>query len=201
MVGVCVRKVQILATVLFAILAVMYFWPVKYHCSTELKVTLPGLALKGRSEDLANIQFRVKGAIDHMKDPHVFSELCRKYVQSVPDSSEDEVRKLIENVRVMPSGDRNGLLWTVESVSTAPDKARRLSTFYADLLIKYFDDERNGLVEKMTAWFDQQIYHKRKRNEDVRNLENKKYAILARERSNALVVQTFGMPKEWYTLW
>jgi len=198
--GVFAKNVPRLTIAVCAILIFWFFWPVQYHCSTELMVSPADLTLRCPSaKDQVEVQFRVRNALDHMKDPRVLNELCRQYVRSAPDSSVDVVRENLVNVRVMPLKEGDGTSWTVEAVSKTPVEARRLSAFYADSLVKYFENERSGLVDKMTAWFDQQIHHKRKRNEDVTELENNKLTALAEEQSKSLTVRVSGASKEWRT--
>jgi len=184
-------KIKFVFAVIVAVCAGVAVWvmllPTEYACVTGFCVSTGGDGVGCKA--MEDVAFRVKSAIDHMRRPSSIDDLSMRYIQSNSKCSPSYAQRCVSRVSVTASpGDPAA--WSVVAIARSEDDARALAGVYVESIIRHFDDERAGLEEKIAAWFDQQTYHKRQRNEDVSDMEGKKANALASAGAKSLYVKT-----------
>ena len=166
----------------------LWSWIVPVECELTIRATIGDCNPKTISaEDLSPVAFLVKGAAELLRSQCFIDELARKYIQLQPNCPMDRAKKMLRNVRV-EQNKSDAMLWNVKTVAQSVKEARTIVDFYSERIIEHFTEDRMRLERKITAWFDQQKYHKARRNENVAELENAKRNALMQEQSRSVRV-------------
>ena len=102
-----------------------------------------------------------------------------------PALSSEDVLRLLGSVEMSV---HTGATVTV-SVSVRTDScdvARQMVERLAELIVRRVEDERTSLEKNMAKWFDTQLYHMRKRGENVDSLERERTQALEDATRNAV---------------
>lgn len=180
-------SVALLAAVWYA------FYPYQYESSTEVRFVVDNrTTVDGVAGDFSDLSFRVKSALEYMKKRSVMEDLEEKYLQCFPRCSRVKAKLLLESIAVEMRVD-DSLSLHVRSSARTFDDASCISEFYADNIVQYFADEKNSRIKKISAWFDQQMYHRKRRLESVSDLEKNKRMILEKETCRSLQAVKVGV--------
>ena len=171
-------KIKILWTVVISILsACCLFMTIEYESTIEL-------SLDSNMCDAKSVRFgysfestRIKNAIDDITIGRSKRDLVDKYIKMHPSCAIDKAQALLANVQIELK--YNGVpVAVIKSVARTRNEAEVVSDFFAQHIIAYFADEIRKRKEKINAWFDQQIYHKRKKGETIVGLEEARQKVL-----------------------
>ena len=118
-------------------------------------------------------EFRVKSAVEHMIKKSSLDDLADRLAFEFPtDRERAEMRKCLNDIRIDVV--KEPLLSIVVTTPIGPRKiVRGTGQFVADAVRRHFDAEADGLREKMTAWFEQEIRKRQKNGEEVAGLKTK----------------------------
>ena len=167
--------------------AVSWYLMSPVECRMEIAVSV-GDRNAIEIKDLATIAVKVKSASECIRERNAVESLVRKYISMNPDCPENKVRKMLENVRV-EQNDKRRLVWTVKAIAQTSNEANSVAEFYVDSIIQYFAEDQKRFERKMSAWFDQQIYHRRKRNDNALDLEKAKQERLRKEQATVIKIK------------
>ena len=185
------NKMALIVGAIIVILAGLWYWLTPVECLMKIKVTIGNDGVKSAvANNPTNIGFRMNGAARALNSQYHIIETARKYMRQKPDCSMEKAQKLFRCVQI-EQDKADARIWNIKSVARTSEEARLIAEVYSESLIKYFRDEQVGLNRKMMSWFDQQIYHKRKRGECVAELEKVKHIVLRQEEGRAVdIVKT-----------
>lgn len=187
------KMIWLFVGVISLAVAVSWYLMSPVECRMEIAVSVgDGNAIE--IKDLATIAVKVKSASECIRERNAVESLVRKYISMNPDCPENKVRKMLENVRV-EQNDKRRMLWTVKAIAQTSKEAKNVAEFYVDSIIQYFAEDQKRFERKMSAWFDQQIYHKRNRNESVSDLERAKQDGLRKEQAKSIKIKKSSVSK------
>ena len=186
-----INKIHIMSSVvaMTVIIAALWYWMMPVECVSEIQVSIGDEnAEVSTSNDISAVVFRMNSAIEYIEGWSSISNLVEKYVLQNPDCPVNKAYRLLENVHVEQK-EKIRSVWTVKAVAQTSKEAKNVAEFYVERIIQYFSEEQNRFERKMLAWFDQQIYHRRKRNDNALDLEKAKRERLRKEQATVIKIK------------
>ena len=192
-----INKIHIMSSVvaMTVIIAALWYWMMPVECVSEIQVSIGDEnAEVSTSKDISDVVFRMNSAVEYIEGRSSISNLVEKYVLQNPDCPVNKAYRLLENVHVEQK-EKIRSVWTVKAVAQTSKEAKNVAEFYVDSIIQYFAEDQKRFERKMSAWFDQQIYHKRNRNESVSDLERAKQDGLRKEQAKSIKIKKSSVSK------
>ena len=175
--------------------AALWYWMIPVECVSEIQVSIGDEnAEVSTSKDISDVVFRMNSAVEYIEGRSSISNLVKKYVLQNPDCPVNKAYRLLENVHVEQK-EKIRSVWTVKAIAQTSKEANSVAEFYVDSIIQYFAEDQKRFERKMSAWFDQQIYHKRNRNESVSDLERAKQDGLRKEQAKSIKIKKSSVSK------
>jgi hypothetical protein len=175
--------------------AALWYWMMPVECVSEIQVSIGDEnAEVSTSKDISDVVFRMNSAVEYIEGRSSISNLVEKYVLQNPDCPVNKAYRLLENVHVEQK-EKIRSVWTVKAIAQTSKEANSVAEFYVDSIIQYFAEDQKRFERKMSAWFDQQIYHKRNRNESVSDLERAKQDGLRKEQAKSIKIKKSSVSK------
>jgi hypothetical protein len=169
--------------------AALWYWMMPVECVSEIQVSIGDEnAEVSTSKDISDVVFRMNSAVEYIEGRSSISNLVEKYVLQNPDCPVNKAYRLLENVHVEQE-EKIRNVWTVKAIAQTSKEAKNVAEFYVERIIQYFSEEQNRFERKMLAWFDQQIYHRRKRNDNALDLEKAKHDRLRKEQARVIKIK------------
>ena len=170
-------------------IAALWYWMMPVECVSEIQVSIGDEnAEASTSKDISDVVFRMNSAVEYIEGRSSISNLVEKYVLQNPDCPVNKAYRLLENVHVEQE-EKIRNVWTVKAIAQTSKEAKNVAEFYVERIIQYFSEEQNRFERKMLAWFDQQIYHRRKRNDNALDLEKAKHDRLRKEQARVIKIK------------
>jgi hypothetical protein len=192
-----INKIHIMSSVvaMTVIIAALWYWMMPVECVSEIQVSIGDEnAEVSTSKDISDVVFRMNSAVEYIEGRSSISNLVEKYVLQNPDCPVNKAYRLLENVHVEQK-EKIRSVWTVKAIAQTSKEANSVAEFYVDSIIQYFAEDQKRFERKMSAWFDQQIYHKRNRNESVSDLERAKQDGLRKEQAKSIKIKKSSVSK------
>ena len=186
-----INKIHIMSSVvaMAVTIAALWYWMMPVECVLEIQVSIGDEnAEVSTSNDISAVVFRMNSAIEYIEGRSSISNLVEKYVLQNPDCPVNKAYRLLENVHVEQK-EKIRSVWTVKAVAQTSKEAKNVAEFYVERIIQYFSEEQNRFERKMLAWVDQQIYHRRKRNDNALDLEKAKQERLRKEQATVIKIK------------
>ena len=169
--------------------AALWYWMMPVECVSEIQVSIGDEnAEVSTSKDISDVVFRMNSAVEYIEGRSSISNLVEKYVLQNSDCPVNKAYRLLENVHVEQE-EKIRNVWTVKAIAQTSKEAKNVAEFYVERIIQYFSEEQYRFERKMLAWFDQQIYHRRKRNDNTFDLEKAKQDRLRKEQARVIKIK------------